>query len=50
MPFEIDNTQPSIGDIQVTANGDGTYKIACDVTDVTTSIQKAVYKIDSDQH
>ena len=49
MPFEIDNTQPSIGEIQVTTNDDGTYRIACDVTDVTSSIQKAVYKIDSDQ-
>ncbi len=50
MPFEIDNTQPSIGAIQVTANGNGTYKIACDVMDATTPIQKAVYKIDSDEH
>ncbi len=50
MPFQIDNTQPSIGEIQVTANGNGTYKIACDVMDATTSIQKAVYKIDSDEH
>ena len=50
MPFEIDNTQPSIGEIQVTANGNGTYKVACDVMDATTSIQKAVYKIDSDEH
>ena len=50
MPFEIDNTQPSLGEIQVTTNDDGTYRIACDVTDATSSIQKAVYKIDSDQH
>ena len=50
MPVEVDNTQPSMGDIQVTANGDNTYKIACDVTDMTTPIQKAVYKIDSDEH
>ena len=50
MPFEIDNTQPSIGGIQVTANGNGTYKVACDVMDVTTPIQKAVYKIDNDEH
>jgi hypothetical protein len=49
-PLEIDNTQPSIGEIQITANGDGTYKVACDVTDMTTPIQKAVYKIDSDEH
>ena len=50
MPFEIDNTQPSIGAIQVTANGNDTYKVACDVMDATTPIQKAVYKIDSDEH
>ena len=50
MPVEVDNTQPSMGEIQVTANGDNTYKIACDVTDMTTPIQKAVYKIDSDEH
>ena len=50
MPVEVDNTQPSLGEIQVTANGDSTYKIACDVTDMTTPIQKAVYKIDSDEH
>ena len=50
VPVEIDNTQPSIGEIQVTANGDGTYKIACDITDMRMPIQKAVYKIDSDEH
>ena len=50
MPFEIDNTQPSIGEIQVTANGNGTYKVACDVMDMSTPIEKAVYKIDSDEH
>ena len=50
LPVEIDNTQPAIGEIQVTANGDNTYKIACDVTDMSTPIQKAVYKIDSDEH
>ena len=50
MPIEIDNTQPSIGEIQVTANGNGTYKIACEVTDMAMPIQKAVYKIDSDEH
>ncbi len=50
MPVEIDNTQPSIGEIQVTANGDGTYKIVCDITDMRMPIQKAVYKIDSDEH
>ena len=39
-PVEIDNTQPAIGEIQVTANGDNTYKIACDITDMSTPIQK----------
>ena len=50
MPFDIDNTQPAMGDIEVTANGNGTYRIACDVMDVSTPIEKAVYKIDSDEH
>ena len=50
MPFDVDNTQPAIGEIQVTANGNGTYKIACEVTDTRTPIQKAVYKIDSDEN
>ena len=50
MPFDVDNTQPSIGEIQITANGNGTYKIACEVTDMRTPIQKAVYKIDSDEN
>ena len=50
MPVEIDNTQPSIGEIQVTANGDSSYKITCEVTDMGMPIQKAVYKIDSDEH
>ena len=49
-PFDIDNTQPSIGEIQVTANGNGTYQVACDVTDMSTPIEKAVYKIDNDEH
>ena len=50
LPVDVDNTQPTMGNIQVTANGDNTYKIACDVTDATTPLQKAVYKIDSDEH
>lgn len=50
MPFDVDNTQPSVGEIKVTPNGNGTYKIACDVTDMATPIQKAVYKIDSDEN
>ena len=50
MPFDIDNTQPSMGEIEVTANGNGTYKVACDVMDISTPIEKAVYKIDSDEH
>ena len=48
-PFDVDNTQPSIGEIQVAKNGNGTYKITCNVTDMGTPIEKAVYKIDSDQ-
>ncbi len=48
-PFDIDNTQPAVGAIQVTANGDGSYKIACDVMDAMSSIKKAVYKIDDDE-
>ena len=50
MPFDVDNTQPSVGEIKVTPNGNGTYKIACEVTDMATPIQKAVYKIDSDEN
>jgi hypothetical protein len=50
MPFDVDNTQPAVGDIQVTPNGNGTYKIACEVTDMATPIQKAVYKIDNDEN
>ena len=49
-PFDVDNTQPSVGEIKVTPNGNGTYKIACEVTDMATAIQKAVYKIDSDEN
>ena len=50
MPFDVDNTQPSVGEIQVTPNGNGTFKIACAVTDMGTPIQKAVYKIDNDEN
>ncbi len=50
LPFDVDNTQPAVGEIQVTPNGNGTYKIACKVTDMATPIQKAVYKIDSDEN
>ncbi len=50
LPFEIDNTQPSIGEVQIIANGNRTYKISCDVLDISTPIEKAVYKIDSDEH
>lgn len=49
-PVQVDNTQPTLGDIEVTPNDDGTYTIACEVTDATTPLQKAVYKIDSDEH
>ena len=50
LPFDVDNTQPSVGEIKVTPNGNGTYKITCEVTDMGTPIQKAVYKIDSDEN
>lgn len=49
LPFDIDNTDPSVGDIQVVANGNGTYKITCDVTDTMNSVLRAVYKIDNDE-
>ncbi len=49
-PFDVDNTQPAVGAIQVTANGDGSYKITCDVMDTMSHVQKAVYKIDNDEH
>ena len=42
MPFDIDNTQPSIGEIQVTARtATGTYKVACDVSDTSTIHRKS---------
>lgn len=49
-PFDIDNTQPAVGAIQVTANGDGSYKIACEAMDAMSPLKKAVYKIDDDEH
>ena len=49
-PFDIDNTQPTLGDVVAAANGDGTYKITCATEDESTHIQKAVYKIDGDEH
>ena len=49
-PFDIDNTQPTVGAIQVTTNGDGSYKIACDVMDAMSPIKQAVYKIDDDEN
>jgi hypothetical protein len=48
--FDIDNTQPTVQNIVATANGNGTYKISCSVEDGMSYIQKAVYKIDSDEH
>ena len=48
-PVDIDNTDPNIGEIQVAENGDGTYKITCDVSDMMNTVQKAVYKIDNDE-
>ncbi len=48
--FDIDNTQPMVGNITATANGDETYQISCTAEDRSSYIQKAVYKIDSDEH
>ena len=49
-PFDIDNSQPTVTDITATANDDQTYQITCTVADLASYIQKAVYKIDSDEH
>ena len=49
-PFDIDNTQPSVGNVVAAANGNGTYKITCTTEDASSHIQKAVYKIDGDEH
>ena len=49
-PFDIDNTQPAVGNIAVTDNGDNTYQITCSVEDSMSYIQKAVYKIDNDEN
>ena len=49
-PFDIDNSQPTVTDITVTANEDQTYQITCTAEDLASYIQKAVYKIDSDEH
>ena len=49
-PFDIDNSQPTVTDITATANDDQTYQIICTVEDLASYIQKAVYKIDSDEH
>lgn len=49
-PFDIDNSQPTVADITATANEDQTYQISCVAADTSSLIQKAVYKIDSDEH
>ena len=49
-PFDIDNSQPTVTDITATADDDQTYQITCTVEDSSSYIQKAVYKIDSDEH
>ena len=49
-PFDIDNSQPTVTDITATANDDQTYQISCTAEDPFSYIQKAVYKIDSDEH
>lgn len=48
-PVSVDNTDPSVGIIDVEENGNGTYKISCDVSDSMNSVLKAVYKIDNDE-
>ena len=48
-PFEVDNTQPVIADIQGTKNDDGSYRISCVIEDGGSPIKEAVYKIDSDE-
>ena len=48
-PFDIDNSQPLVTDIAATANEDQTYQITCTAADPFSYIQKAVYKIDSDE-
>ncbi|MYG00426.1 hypothetical protein F4212_15025 [Candidatus Poribacteria bacterium] len=48
-PFTIDNTDPDVGEINVEPNGNGTFKITCDVSDMMNTVQKAVYKIDNDE-
>ena len=48
-PFSIDNTNPTVGDINVEENGEGTFKISCKVSDLMNTVHKAVYKIDNDE-
>ena len=48
-PFDIDNSQPTVTDITAMANEDQTYQISCTAADTSSLIQKAVYKIDSDE-
>jgi sugar lactone lactonase YvrE len=48
-PFDIDNSQPSVTEITATVNEDQTYQISCTAADPFSYIQKAVYKIDSDE-
>lgn len=48
-PFNIDNTDPNVGEIEIADNGDGSYKITCNVSDMMNTVEKAVYKIDNDE-
>ncbi len=48
--FEIDNTQPDIGQIEGVKKDDGTYQISCVVEDSVSPIKSAVYKIDNDEN
>ncbi|MCG9128211.1 hypothetical protein JT359_11470 [Candidatus Poribacteria bacterium] len=48
-PFNIDNTDPNVGEIAIVDNGDGSYKITCNASDMMNIVEKAVYKIDNDE-
>ena len=44
--FEIDNTQPTISDITVAAEEDGTFQVRCTAEDNRNHIKEAVFSID----
>ncbi|MFQ6040952.1 MAG: hypothetical protein ACE5PV_08860, partial [Candidatus Poribacteria bacterium] len=45
-PFEIDNTQPTISEITVTADGNGKFQVRCTAEDNMNHIKEAVFSID----